>query len=90
MRVLASAQKTTSVRMFGFDNVMVPILNKFGFVAKNISSFSSMIFFVYDSLHQILTQQNLKMFSITIQSFVTTMVHILPLPSKVIMLFPQS
>jgi len=58
--------------LFGFDNVMVPILNKFGFVAKNIS-FSSSI----DSFHKILAQQNLKTFSITIQNFVTTMVCIM-------------
>jgi hypothetical protein len=46
VRVEASTRKTTLVRMFGFDNVMVPILNKFGFVAKNIYFSSSMIPFI--------------------------------------------
>jgi hypothetical protein len=42
--VPTSTPKNVTLRVFGFGNVMIPVVNKFGFVMKNISSFSSMMF----------------------------------------------
>jgi hypothetical protein len=36
------APKITTLRIFRYGNVMVPSVHKFGFVAKDIFSFSSM------------------------------------------------
>jgi len=51
-------------KFFDFGNVMVPIINKYGYATKNIC------FYLFcDTFHQIVTQQNLETFGIVIQMF---------------------
>jgi len=61
-----STPKTTTLKFFNSDNVMVPIVNKYGYATKSFFFFS---FFFGDTFHQIRTQQNFETFGITIQMF---------------------
>ncbi len=59
-----SAPKTATLKIFGSDSVMVPFINKYGSTTKKY-----FFLFVYDTFHQIGTQQNLKTFGVVIQMF---------------------